>query len=345
MGEFMPPLTLLKRALLLSVVLAGPSMPATSEAGIIPWTYNAIFGYGPIFGGGYYGGYGYGAAPYYNAGYPSTIGYPASPGTISSYYAPWNMGYGGYAYSAGYGPACGCNPCGCDPCGSGCNACGTGDCATGNCPGGNCATGNCGATYSPSTTPVPDPNLSKPRQEEEITPRQSPPRTYDNNPPGDQFNRVPTYDPQQNWRGNGAGNTNPDNNARPFTPLAPDNQRSTNPMEPNDLRRFDPPVAPVNPMNNAPVNPINPINPMGNPPANPNAPAGNLLPDEEINPFNSPAKPSTEVQPLELDSAPIASLKAPRERLVTQASFRAPSVVRLPVAPRPDQQQTQVAQH
>lgn len=111
----------------------------SADAGVIPWVYNSIFGYGPMYGG-------YGPAyPTHTAGYaPAAYGY--SP------YATWGTGYSlGYApnfsagfaspYSVGYTPystyyggsldGCGCNPCGCSNCGSlGCSNCSNGDCST-----------------------------------------------------------------------------------------------------------------------------------------------------------------------------------------------------------------------
>lgn len=102
----------LKRSLL---VLAGLFTPALAgapvDAGVIPWVYDSIFGYGWGHGYGYgmpyggYGGYGYG-------------GYPVS------YAAP--------VYTTNYGPGYSlADSCCCDPCSTGCST-GTvaGDCCT-----------------------------------------------------------------------------------------------------------------------------------------------------------------------------------------------------------------------
>ncbi len=129
-------------------------LASTTQAGIIPWAWNALFG--PP--GGYYGSY-YGPAPVYTSGY---YGY----GTTSY--------YGGY--SSGYGSCCSpcgssCSPCGscCSPCGSSCYSCAGSSCAT--CSGGTCASGVCSNTYvAPSTgQPAPDSGIQS-----------GPPPTFDN---------------------------------------------------------------------------------------------------------------------------------------------------------------------
>ena len=97
---------------------------SSADAGLIPWSYNALFGYGPASPQyAYYGGYGY--------------GYDAGPVTYSASYGGYTSNCCGQAVTY-YGPA----PAGC--CGS-CNSCGScGSCATGNC-GGGCST--CGTNY------------------------------------------------------------------------------------------------------------------------------------------------------------------------------------------------------
>ncbi len=129
---------------LAAVVLlsSGPS----AQAGLIPWTYNAIFGpvgstfapRGSYYRGAYYGGY----APAAVGGACNTCNYGAGYGYTSNYYSGYAPVYGSsYGVSGmSYGNGCGCSPC-----------------ATGNCVGG-CATGNC-SSYSPATgtTSVPTP--------------------------------------------------------------------------------------------------------------------------------------------------------------------------------------------
>jgi hypothetical protein len=147
-------------------------LPTTSQAGLIPWVYNAIFGpvgsmrygagYAPAYGG--YGGYGgYGAM--YGSYAPTTAygygGGGCSSCRQSSYYAP-SMGYD--VYSSGYAydsyPVAST---------AGCSTCQTGNCA----PGSTCsnctvnsapASSNYGSTTSGSGTvpaPVPDPNNTR----------------------------------------------------------------------------------------------------------------------------------------------------------------------------------------
>lgn len=93
----------LKKSLL---VLAGLFTPALAsvpaDAGVIPWVYDSIFGYG--------WGYGYGGMPYGGYGGAGYGGYPVS------YAAPvYTTNYGpGYGYSVA-------DSCCCDPCSTGCS--------------------------------------------------------------------------------------------------------------------------------------------------------------------------------------------------------------------------------
>lgn len=182
--------------------------PARSEAGVIPWMYDAIFGYGHHsggWGGGYgggaaYGGYTTGYAPFYTASYGGasygggSYGGGNCCGSTTSY-APWT----GYA-SGSYGDGC-CSPCGtggCNPCGAGAcgNGCGTScDPGCGNdCPGGNCGT-------SSGTSAVP----SRPSdQGAGQNPTYAPPTTNDRTPPRDQFGPA-----DQNRGGLGTGSSVP----------------------------------------------------------------------------------------------------------------------------------------
>lgn len=115
------------------VPCVGATTPA--DAGVIPWLYDSIFGYGWGGGGGYGGGMPYGAnygggygmgyaAPQYSAPVYSapTMSSPVAPtdGTYNSLYGP-SLGY--YDSGYGYGGSSGncCNPC---------SPCSTGNCAT-----------------------------------------------------------------------------------------------------------------------------------------------------------------------------------------------------------------------
>lgn len=135
----MPHLT--RFALLLACAL-GMGSPSSSEAGVIPWTYNAIFGPPGSLHGTYYtpyysGGYGYTGGGYLPASYSAGYGAGNCSSCQSSY------------YSASFGP------CGCSPCGAVCS----GNCSTGNCASGNCSSGNCTVNSAPngSLTPTADP--------------------------------------------------------------------------------------------------------------------------------------------------------------------------------------------
>ncbi|HVJ87136.1 MAG TPA: hypothetical protein VM452_15885, partial [Caulifigura sp.] len=168
--------------------------PARSEAGVIPWMYDSIFGYGYSgvgygggWGAGYRGGYMTGYAPFYQPYYGTGYGGGACCGTTANY-APWT----GYVASN----AC-CSPCGgCNPCGN-CNSCGT-SCDTGcnNCPGGNCGTGSGSATVpsTPYNTPTgQNPTFADPKE---------PGKT----PPADQFRPA---DPSRDRDRTGPGSSVP----------------------------------------------------------------------------------------------------------------------------------------
>lgn len=132
------------------------SVPATSEAGIIPWAWDTLFGpVGSIQArrAGYYGGAYYGGG-YYGGGY--SAGCCSGPSQYVGFRG-WRNGccgsnYGGYS-SYGYGcSSCGgCSSCstgGCGyDCGYACGSCGTG------CGVGGCASGQCNVNYPPGTTP------------------------------------------------------------------------------------------------------------------------------------------------------------------------------------------------
>ena len=114
-------------------VLFTPQTTPQAEAGIIPWTYNAIFGpVGSTF-------------PLRRTYYGPTHGYYAPPvAPVSG--ACNTCNYGGY-YSAGYAPYYASYNYGCSTCGTGC--CDQG-CVSG-CPGGNCN------AYTPATGITPTP--------------------------------------------------------------------------------------------------------------------------------------------------------------------------------------------
>lgn len=144
------------RVLLSSVcgigVTLGAAVPST--AGVIPWMYDMVFGYG------------WGAPMSYGVSYGSPVMYGAPATYGGSPCGPAGCG----PTSAFYGPGC------CDPCNVCCSPCGTVACSTGNCPG-----GDCGVNYSPGTGPTPDPSPAINRDE----PTDSIPA--DSLPPGDEF--------------------------------------------------------------------------------------------------------------------------------------------------------------
>lgn len=126
----------LKKSLcVLAALLAPLGTHQTAKAGIIPWAYDSIFGYGWGHGygmpyGGGYGGWGYGGYGAYNS-YP--VSYAPAPYTTN--YAP------AYGYETYYGPSL-ADSCCCDPCSTGCSS-------------GGCSTGGCETTTKSEKQPTP----------------------------------------------------------------------------------------------------------------------------------------------------------------------------------------------
>lgn len=229
-------------------VLAGFLVPCLgtltrAEAGVIPWLYDSIFGYG-WGGGGYGGGYGggmpysagYGGYGYGGYGYGSGMSY-ATPNTSSSgcctpsystpsYSAPvistptaptdeqyklnygpslgyYDSGYSGYSYAVGYGPT---YSSGSDNCCVPCSPCSTGDCGTSI------------ESAKPAANPTPIdstiPNTKKPK-----------------GLPGDNFG------PTRNG-GTGAGAREPVNggDALPLDQVKPARKLNDGSVEPDDLK-------------------------------------------------------------------------------------------------------------
>ena len=216
----------MNRLMMLGVCgLLAVTTTATAEAGIIPWTYNAIFG--PV-------GSTFAARPTYGYGanYGASYGGNACCGTTANYYsagyAPYTTNYGyttsytpyyaGYApYTAGYS-AYGCNNCGtCNSCNNGCNTCGYG-CATNCCN--NCASGDCGTgltpaagtTTNPTNNNSPTPTTTFKSTEPTVNPKAG--ENTNNN-----SNSNPNYEPSNNDSGfemPEREKKTEDNNAPPF---------------------------------------------------------------------------------------------------------------------------------
>ena len=136
-----------------------------SEAGIIPWVYDSIFGYGWGGGGygmGYGGGYAY-SAPY--SGYAAPVGYTTNYGGD----------YGGWSVADN----CCCSPC-VDSCGGGC---GPGGCAP--------------ATSIESAKPAVAPKEPTPA---DTRPRTAPVDNFDRRSPTSPAERIPET-PAEELRG------------------------------------------------------------------------------------------------------------------------------------------------
>ena len=153
----------LTRLLLVLGSVAGFSTanPAPSQAGVIPWVYDAIFG--PVGSLRYGAGYGSGYGSTYSAGYPSYSSYSSFYAPVTTAYAPTMASAGGCSTcgQAAYYPSTAYSSSYSDPYasygGSGCNSCSGGNCSSGNCSSGNCTTGNCaGSNTVGYPTPTPD---------------------------------------------------------------------------------------------------------------------------------------------------------------------------------------------
>ena len=134
----------LTRIAMLLACAVGVGFPTSSEAGIIPWAYDAIFG--PV--GSMRQSY---STPYYT-GYSGYVGTNYQPAAYSYGYA--TNGCSSCQQSSYYSQAQ--SGCGCSPCGS---SCGYG-CSSGGCASGGCASGNCTVNSAPngSLSPVADPS-------------------------------------------------------------------------------------------------------------------------------------------------------------------------------------------
>ncbi|WP_437221697.1 hypothetical protein SH661x_002435 [Planctomicrobium sp. SH661] len=317
-------LTDCRNLFLIAVMALGGGMTSSADAGIIPWTYNAVFGTTPM-----YGGYAYGAPAYgYSAAYAPAF-------TTTSYYSPrWTTYTAGYvpafsysSYGAGfanYGYAAPCAPCGCNPCSCASGSCGdcvSGNCASGNCASGNCASGNCGAGYAPDINngPTPEPTRAAPSNPPAANP---PPATTTpperNNPPADDFRPVP---PRTN-------DTTIPSIPNTGTSIPPSSFPNSNNSGSSGLNSTIPNPAPNS-------NSTAPLFESGDgfriPSTTPNpAPVEPAIPDSnEVLPLGTEVLPA----PLDLDSVPVASVTVNRQRIVTQTTYQNRAMTRMEVAP------------
>lgn len=129
----------LARIALLVACSVGVEIPSSSEAGVIPWAYDAVFGPVGSMQRSYY-------APYYT-GYSGYVGTNYQPAAYSYGYA--TNGCSSCQQSSYY--SANQSGCGCSPCSSNCGY---------GCSGGGCASGNCTVNSAPagSLSPVADPS-------------------------------------------------------------------------------------------------------------------------------------------------------------------------------------------
>lgn len=205
------------------------------EAGIIPWTYNAIFGpVGSTFGPRrtFYGPMG-GAAFFPS----SACCNPCSSCSPCTSCNTCNYGVGYTPYYSSYVPFSGCNACSsCSSYGAfGCSSCGTGNCPSGNCGAYIPSSGN--TTPQPSngsTTPTTTFQSSKPTVNPEALEKMN------TNKPGNS-----TYDDKEGFQQPTRSNSNDSSEAPPFNPFGSGSTES--------LKVPTPPLVPVEKREPAPT--------------------------------------------------------------------------------------------
>lgn len=351
------------RTLVLALLLSGFGVETSAQAGVIPWAYNAIFGYGPVFPRrhGYTVGYQplapYAAGPwsarssYYRGGY-----FAASPvwsGQASSYYGPV---YSGGSFAAAN---CGCDPCGyssCGPCGTGCNAsacisdCGTGDCSTGETTYSpqpdNSTADNSSNEVIPTFKPTPaEPDddfrpVNKKQDSEFVAPQRG---IAESESPGSTNSAT-----EDTGNSNAAGLLEIDDSSqpmppieRPITPAGGASTGSTIPEIPRttipdraDSSIPSPIESTIPPRSTIPENrrPFPPASDSTAPIFNPEFRPAPIDPTEET---DGGVFPESTATPIELDTRQLTHVNVPRERIVVKARYRAPQVSRIDVPPTP----------
>lgn len=273
-----------------------------ASAGIIPWTYNAVFGYGSPWSGAYgYQGYGYpgysvGYAPDYMAGRTYTAGY--APYYSAGYAPVYSAGYpqagcaGGCGVSTSYAPS----GCGCSPCQNGCSPC-----------SGGCANGDCGVSnYAPSATQEPSPASTDAGTKgtpdsstQTFRKKELPADEFKPVVPGSDFRSTPPSErdsvvvpSRDNWSGTRGTTDAPPAGLTPATPAA----------EPNE-------VVPGGLIRPAPAEPRN----------------------DFFNESNEVIPGSTETRHLPAPPVANTSFTPARQRLAIHTSYALPTVSRVPV--------------
>lgn len=316
----------------------GVGFPSSSGAGVIPWTYDAVFGPVGSMHRSYY-------APYYtsNSGYAGT-GY--LPAAYSYGYA--TNGCSSCQQSSYYSQAqsgCGCSPCG-SSCGSGCS--GTG-----------CASGNCSANSAPAggLSPIADPSNQSTRGIETrleaiekhlniVPPRDHTgprPRTYDDDRFSPSKTRMPTNDgfddgstvPARNGTGTGTrrGGTGTviedENFSRPNirnpargTTTNPDND----PFPANSAPRGNTDGTSTGPRETFKAN-TEKANSEGTDASKP-VDADLVIPEKKPAPTGAAVEETNGPQTLRLDSRITSKAVSPRERQSIAVGFQQPAVAR-----------------
>ena len=285
----------------ISVVLGAVN---SSEAGIIPWAYDVIFGpvgsvrsrtgrflaYRP-FRARRYGALGY---------YPGTVCQPACNTGCSTGYGGLQQYQAGYypVYGSYYGSYYGLSSC--NNCYTGCSSCLQG-CATGNCSSGT--TPATGTTPTPATsTPTPTPTTTFKSTTPEIKPEAT---NSSNTGSGSNSN----YDEKKN---------SSDLFSLPKRPSV----EETKPEKKTDAPAFEgfgpPPVSKKTEAKKIPISPLLPVEQRKPAPTEIEENGGVKVPSLQLVPA-----------PIEIDNGKVTFLKTPqRTRIVRTAHFHVPQVVR-----------------
>ncbi len=359
----------LARFALLLACVVGTGFPSTSDAGVIPWAYDALFG--PV--GSLRRSY---STPYYT-GYSGYSGYS---GYVGTNYQPAAYSYGystngcsSCQQSSYYSQAqsgCGCSPCGSvygSSCGSGCS-------------GGGCASGNCTVNSAPagSLSPIADPSNSSrgietrleaiERQLNIVPPREHAgprPRTYDDDRFAPSKGRTRTNDTFDDGsavparggvgaggRRSGAGNVLDDTDFSKPAVRHPAHGTSTDPE--NDP--FDKNSAPRSKTDGTSTGPretfkantekINSEGTDGPKPADPDL----EIPPKKPAPTGAAVEESNGPQTLRLDSRITSKAVSPRERQTIATGFQKPVIARTKTKSSPSNwagnpRATDLAQH
>jgi hypothetical protein len=264
-----------------AVLVTGLAMPRGADAGLIPWLYDSIFGYGPCHGFGY-------PQPYAPPMWSPQPGF--APGPMTSFYGPVATGYG--------------NPCPdpCDPCGIGTFQSG----------------GESDTRYFPPTDDRGDePTEATPPEPEDRTPR-----TFDE-PETDDFTPAT---PRERDTPPPARDESDEVLPEPFRRPAPADPSGTDRPEAGEPR-------PLSPLDSDPESGTeDEVLPSTSPAPSDGGRGGEPGAEEdEVLPSISPD--DVQIDPLDMESSPVARIQPNRRRIAVTAGYRIPTVARVQLTP------------